>query len=388
MQSHRIKDGAVPPLVLLLCCFFLRPLACPDASAEQAIPGTFPAGAGCYSLDESLLREEVQECLGIPYRRGGSTAAGMDCSGFSKHIYSRLFGVELPHKASEQYRLGIFRDTSRETLQMGDLIFFKKKNNIEHVGVYLSDGKFVHAVGGKGVVISSLENPFWKSLLAGSRRLVGLRKDKLRSVVLGHSLAGVHLDEEAPFFLEIGYQGLLAEDFMNIRLSAFWKRSPFESAVTVFPSTLLPGTSDIAFPGPQTFLQSGWSLAGEIGLLQGFRIRPSVTLIDGDARIGERRDARGVLGLEALLAPPLADYDLSMAVDYRDSVKSVLRPLDMKGAAGELSLSLSFRYRVKDLMRISFAGQHTFGDLSESLLVSPERGRAASDLFLLFDLKY
>ena len=77
-----------------------------------------------------------------------------------------------------------------------------------------------------------------------------------------------------------------------------------------------------------------------------------------------------------------------MAVDYRDRVESALRSSNVAGADGELSLSLSFRYRVKDLMRVSFAGQHTFGDPSESLLGSSDRGRAASDLFLLFDLNY
>ncbi len=390
MQSQRDTHGAVPPLVLLLCCLILRPPACPAASAEREHLEAPQAGEASYSLDEFLLREEVRECLGIPYRRGGSTQAGMDCSGFSKHIYSRLFGVELPHKASEQYRLGIFRDTSKEPFQTGDLVFFKKKKTVEHVGIYLADGKFVHAVGGKGVVISNLENPFWKSLLAGSRRLIGLQKENVRTVAQAHyALAGMHFDEEAPFFLEIGYQGCLAEDFMNIRLSAFWERSPFESAVTLLPSTFPPWTSRFAFAAHQTFFQSGWSLASEIGLFQGFRLRPSLTLIDRQEGEDEGRETRGVMGLEALLTPSFRAYNLSMAFDYRDRVESAPRSSNGTGGAdGELSLSLSFRYRVKNLMRVSFAGQYTFGDLSEPLVGSSDRGRAVSDLFLLFDFNY
>lgn len=427
MQSHRSREGAAPPLVLLICFFFLCGMPRPDAAARQDDLAASSAAACSYGLDESLLQEEVRECLGIPYRRGGSSAAGMDCSGFSKHIYSRLFGVELPHKASEQYRLGILRDTSQEPLRMGDLIFFRKKNIIEHVGIYLSDGKFVHSVGGRGVLISNLENPYWKSLLAGSRRLTGLEGEALGYAAQAHSLADVCFDEQSrlrlrfsvllqkewpfpgypdesswttfqgnpsdawedpPFLFEVGYQRRLARDFVEVGLSAFWKRSLFEDAVTLFPSTFAWGTSPFGTLETQTVLQSGLRLVSEIDLFQGFQIRPFLTLIEGGVTVGDKRAAWGAVGLEASVMPPVGSYDLSLAVDYGDLVESALYPLHVTGGANELSMSLRFRYRVKDLMRISFAGQHAFGDLSESLPGSAVRGGTPSDLFLLFYLSY
>lgn len=412
--------------MLIICCFFLPALAPPDAAAKQECLPLSSAGEGSYSLDELLLQEEVKECLGIPYRRGGSNTTGMDCSGFSKHIYSRLFGVELPHKASEQYRLGILRDISQEPPQMGDLVFFKQKNAISHVGIYLADGKFVHSVSRKGVMISSLQNPYWKSLLAGSRRLMGLESERLGYAAQAHTLTDVYFDEQSslqlrfslllqreggafcgfpdesswtsfggnpsdawedqPFFFEVGYQRRLPEDLMNVRLSAFWQRSLFEEAVTAFPSTFTSGPP--AFGNPYTVLQSGLSLVSEIDLFQGMQIRPFVTLIGGGATVDDNRDTRGLVGFQAFLSPSLSTYDLAMGVDYGDRVESAPRPLDLMGGTRELSLSLNFRYRLKDLMRISLAGRHTFGDLSETLPGSSERGRAASDMFLLFDLSY
>jgi hypothetical protein len=121
---------------------------------------------------------------------------------------------------------------------------------------------------------------------------------------------------------------------------------------------------------------------------RGMQIRPFLTLIEGGATVDDSRDARSLVGLQAFLSPSLGTYDLAMAVDYGDRAESTLRPLDLMGTANELTLSLSFRYRLKDLMRISFAGQHTFGDLTEPLPGASDRGRVASDLFLLFHLSY
>jgi hypothetical protein len=353
----------------------------------------------------------------------------MDCSGFSKYIYSRLFGVELPHKASLQYQLGIFRDTSREPLRTGDLVFFKKRNTIDHVGIYLEDGRFVHSIGRKGVVISSLENPYWKSLLAGSRRLMGLESDNLDDVTLAQALANVPFDErsrfrlhvsfllqdehpfsgvedsfpwtngmgspsedpwwDAPYSIEIGYQRDLAMDSVNLQMSAFRERSLFEPSATRPPSSLAGGNTYAGHAGPRTFLQSGLSLAGEIGLFEGVRIRPSFTLIERGATIEENwGDTRSVLGLEALVAPPLGSYDLSLAVDYADRLETALQPLSVADDMNEWGMSLRFRYRLTDLMRISFAGQHAFGDPSKSPGGSRVRGGSSSDFLFLFDLSY
>ena len=124
---------------------------------------------------EDKIRNEVKKYLGVKYRRGGSSKRGVDCSGFVRLIYRNVFGVDLPYIASYQYSLPIFKKVSVEKLRIGDLIFFSpnnKKKRINHVGIYLSDGHFAHALRKWGVIISNLENRYWKSRIYSTNTIV------------------------------------------------------------------------------------------------------------------------------------------------------------------------------------------------------------------------
>ena len=416
-------------LAILVCTFsfLLHGLAGPDAAAKEERLAASSAGENSYRLDASLLQEEVKGCLGIPYRRGGTTTAGMDCSGFAKYMYSKLFGVELPHKASQQYRMTFLRDISQESLQMGDLVFFKQRNSITHVGMYLADGDFVHSLSGKGVLISSLQNPYWKSVFAGSRRLAGIEEDARGDRVRAYTFADVHFDErsdlrlrfsalladERPYFgfaddlvrttfqgtqsdsgenlplsMEIAYQRYLMQDSVKVRLSAFWERSLQEDAVTVFPPSFFWGTSHFKPQEQQTVFRSGWSVSGDIGLFQGFRISPFLTFFERAETIEDNGHNGGVLGLEASVDPPTRPYDLSMAVGYGNGAQSALHTLNQTGSLNDLTMSFRLRYWMKDITRISLGAQHGFGDPFESPSSPLAGGKTTSDLFLLFDFSY
>src|SRR5688572_19724069 len=108
--------------------------------------------------------------VGKPYRYGGATPAGFDCSGLVQYSY-RQAGVRLP-RDTEQQRLGAQVIPAGE-LRRGDLIFFDqegKKHN--HVGIYLGDGRFVHAPStGKAVRSDRLDSPYWRRHLSETRRL-------------------------------------------------------------------------------------------------------------------------------------------------------------------------------------------------------------------------
>jgi lipoprotein Spr len=123
---------------------------------------------------EDRILEEISKNIGVRYKRGGSTKSGMDCSGFIRHIYRKIFHVDLPHAAADQSRLSIFDDIPFEGLRTGDLIFFSrtpKREKINHVGIYLADGEFAHAVEAKGVTVSSLSEPHWEARLKKIKRL-------------------------------------------------------------------------------------------------------------------------------------------------------------------------------------------------------------------------
>ena len=116
----------------------------------------------------------MEKYLGVRYKRGGSTSKGFDCSGYVKQIYSEVFGVDLPHQSSQQNRSRLLTPVSRDELKTGDLVFFatgRNRKGINHVGIYLSDGKFIHSARTKGVVISNLEDPHWQVRLISARRL-------------------------------------------------------------------------------------------------------------------------------------------------------------------------------------------------------------------------
>ncbi len=110
--------------------------------------------------------------LGVPYRRGGNSAeSGFDCSGFVRTVYSQTVGLVLPRRANEQ---AAATDTiEKRDLQPGDLVFFNTmRRAFSHVGIYVGDGKFVHAPrSGAKVRVEDMDSSYWKRRFDGARRV-------------------------------------------------------------------------------------------------------------------------------------------------------------------------------------------------------------------------
>ncbi len=115
------------------------------------------------SLGQRAAKIAARE-LGVPYRWGGSSPSGFDCSGLVSYVYGKL-GVDLPHNAAAQYRYG--RSVTQSRLKPGDLLFF---SGLGHVGLYIGRGRMIHAPqSGRRVEIQRVGSR--SGSLVGARRL-------------------------------------------------------------------------------------------------------------------------------------------------------------------------------------------------------------------------
>lgn len=119
---------------------------------------------------EALLQTLLM--LGVDYRYGGkSPETGFDCSGLVAHVFREAYGIELPHNARAQSKMGM--RVSLSELRAGDLVFYNTLNRpFSHVGIYLGDGRFVHAPKtGAQVRVEPIRGKYWMRRFDGARRI-------------------------------------------------------------------------------------------------------------------------------------------------------------------------------------------------------------------------
>ncbi len=105
----------------------------------------------------------------MPYKWGGESASGLDCSAFVKHCFNTL-GIYLPRTAHEQAAYGI--PVTPENLQAADRLYFASRDGrITHTGIYIGDGYFIHSSSSRGgVAVSRLDEPLYHKMFCGARR--------------------------------------------------------------------------------------------------------------------------------------------------------------------------------------------------------------------------
>jgi cell wall-associated NlpC family hydrolase len=127
-------------------------------------------------VDVSKLIASALDYIGASYKYGGNHPASIDCSAFVKRVFSEV-KIPLPRTSREQFELGV--EIPLDQLSEGDLLFFTRKKRIGHVGIYIGDNMFIHAAGkGKGVIISSINTPYFKKTFVGAKRIFIKESDK------------------------------------------------------------------------------------------------------------------------------------------------------------------------------------------------------------------
>jgi peptidoglycan endopeptidase LytE len=140
-----------------------------NIEGEQGETSHKPVGKWSNSEERNLFVRVAKTFLGVPYRLGGSTLKGIECSAFVKKIY-QIFSIDLPRTAREQLHFG--KGVGKNELEEGDLVFFRtRRANGTHVGIYIGNNQFVHASSLKREVkIDNLDTPYYdKRFLRGVR---------------------------------------------------------------------------------------------------------------------------------------------------------------------------------------------------------------------------
>lgn len=154
------------------------PAAARPAPASRPAPAVREPASQQYlamrDVQGGSLIDTARGNLGVRYRWGGTSRSGFDCSGLTTYVY-KTHGKSLPRTAAEQSRQG--QAVGKGELKQGDLVFFRTRggSRVSHVGIYVGDGKFIHASSGSGrVVTSSLNEGYYSRRYAGARRVANV----------------------------------------------------------------------------------------------------------------------------------------------------------------------------------------------------------------------
>lgn len=115
---------------------------------------------------------EIIKYMDTPYKYGGNSQNGIDCSAFTQNIFSNCFGINLLRSAREQFTQG-YTISDKDDLVFGDLVFFNTRRAVRpgHVGIYIGDNLFAHASSSKGVIVSPLTHKYYSNRYMGGRRI-------------------------------------------------------------------------------------------------------------------------------------------------------------------------------------------------------------------------
>ena len=174
--------------VLIICSSILIALGChPDPSSK----GTYPFRRSNAVLESIQIIQKIEfnnqnrknrpllqrihYYLGTPYRYGGNSRRGMDCSGFVTTVYREIYKIKLARSSEKIYSQ--CQKIGNENLAVGDLVFFsdRYKQKIGHVGIFVGDDYFAHTSVNNGVIISRIGEEYYRTRYQGGGRVIKLK---------------------------------------------------------------------------------------------------------------------------------------------------------------------------------------------------------------------
>jgi len=339
------------------------------------------------------IENEISKFFGINYRLGGDGLTGIDCSALVKKVYSDVFGVSLPRSSSEQSRLATLDTVAPDELKTGDLVFFgPRRKKVNHVGMYLAGGHFLHAARSEGVTISKLDESYWKSRFMFSKRFRGLEtvEEPEDDMDLEKDLAR---DSASFAFSGFGEGGMLStleagvrvNDSLELALSGFFQRALSDSDPSVESPTVLSST----LPESKES-EGGFRLAAILSPSEWFKISPSVTQIDSAGeRSGRERDQRQKIGLESWMVLPSTKMGVFMGAHASNQENLIQNPTAVSPDWQTLNFALGLHYTLSDSLRLSLWGTHAYNsDATKLGEDSSRRSPGLEDVGIQLDIKF
>jgi len=380
-----------------------------------------------FGLTDEQFEDKVKGYLGTPYRSGGTSRDGMDCSGFVKTVYDRFFGIDLPGSARAQFGFSELKKINSCEIQPGDLIFFanSKKKRINHVGMYISEGQFIHASSTQGITVSSLDDSYWKKRLVGSKRhtvmnstpdtdqirfessvkipvkqkgsISAYTRDDIRFNSLAMEKDPNAIDDSyfenhdlnysSLAFYEIGYDHTLFDGF-DVSFSASHEEFDILALSPGFDSSTWNGNDLFDDSLPDTGERLGFKLTSALKPSNWFSITPSITYFDYPS---ENEDLLNVpdwsLGLNTSLSPIHKQWSLSMLLQYsKGEDLTALKAPDSRFSSMDMEINLWINLTEK--LQFSIMGQHDIrtsaSGTNDSLFIQSP----SSNLLMMFHCNY
>lgn len=406
----------------LICCLCSAAIAI-SATLSLAAESQTESLLSPFGLNERRFTEEVKEYLGIPYRKGGTTKKGMDCSGFARTIYDRLLGIDLPQSSADQFRSRELAKIDTRELQTGDLVFFgsgKKKKRINHVGVYLSDGQFIHASTSEGVMVSSLSDKYWRKRYVGSKRhqvlnsLEELGANRADSLVeaevfdsgvlsfyasssnsldsftengLTHRAQATPMGDYDPSneYREASFSHNLFNGF-DLSFSAFHHGFTNTSSGTTSLSGETPATEAIGNP-PLGSSRLGLTFAGDYRASDWLSFTPSITFFDQGGDDNLEFLPKRSFGFNTQLSSLDNRWSLSMLMNYNEGdSRNGLQAFDNKLNSFDLAFKLGIS--LSDNLQMSIMSKYDTGSSALRSLEEGALGDSGGDVAMMFAFSY
>jgi lipoprotein Spr len=376
VARKRVRRAAVKPLVS-------------DQTKKKAEAITSEIGE---EIPKGLERE-ISKFFGMRYRYGAEGKGGIDCSALVKEVYENAFGISLPRSSFEQSRFEEMEDVEDEELKTGDLVFFgPSRKRVNHVGMYLSGGYFLHAARSEGVTISRLDKSYWRSRYMFSKRFRGLeveeeddKEQELQHALEAYSTQfalGAGKAAQAHSLLEVGVR---LNDSLELALTSYLTHSledldeQPESRATSPPSQVPPEKDQ-----PQSTVR----LAALFSPAEWFKLVTSVAPADDKAVEQKNAGDFQRLGLETWMLLPSTGLALFLAAHADNQEDLVEQPLKVSPDLQTLDIALGLQYELSDTLRFSLWGTRSSAQYQRPADDAGRRGIPVDDVSFKLDVRF